>query len=131
MTNTLSASAFSRKFFTFFDFSLATRYVIRYTYNCYRVELMIKSFRNRAIKRLFEDGNRRRINPQHADKIERILDRLDSSLLPQDMNLPGYRLHRLKGELAGHWAVDVVGNWRITFRFDGPDVFDVDYVDYH
>ena len=71
---------------------------------------MIKSFRNRAIKRLFEDGNRRRINPQHADKIERILDRLDSSLLP---------------------PVDVVGNWRITFRFDGPDVFDVDYVDYH
>ena len=92
---------------------------------------MIKSFKNKAIKRLFEDGIRHRINPQNADKIERILDRLDSSISPQDMNLPGYRLHRLKGKLADHWAVVVTGNWRITFHFDGPDVFDVDYVNYH
>ena len=92
---------------------------------------MIKSFRNNAIKRLFEDGIQRRINPHHVGKIERILDRLDASISAQDMNLPGYRLQRLKGDLAGHWAVIVSGNWRITFRFDGPDVIDVDYVDYH
>ena len=92
---------------------------------------MIKSFKHNGLKKLFEKGDRRRVNPQHADKIERILDRLDASFGAQDMNLPGYRLHRLKGDLEGHWSVMVSGNWRVTFRFDGPDVYDVDYIDYH
>ena len=92
---------------------------------------MIKSFRHKGLKRLFIKGDRRQVLPEHADKLERILDRLDASLAAQDMGLPGYGLHRLKGDLEGHWAVAVSGNWRVTFRFDGPDVYDVDYIDYH
>jgi len=92
---------------------------------------MIKSFRHNGLKRLFLKGDRRRISPEHVDKLERILDRLDASLAAQDMGLPGHRLHRLKGDREGHWAVTVSGNWRVTFRFDGPDAYDVDYIDYH
>jgi proteic killer suppression protein len=92
---------------------------------------MIKSFKHNGLKRFFSKGERRRIPPEHADKLERVLDRLDASVVAQDMNLPGYRLHRLKGNLAGHWSVDISGNWRVTFRFEGPDVCDVDYIDYH
>lgn len=92
---------------------------------------MIKSFRHKGLRRLYLRGNRRQVSPEHADKLERILDRLDASLAAQDMGLPGYGLHRLKGDLKGHWAVTVSGNWRVTFRFDGPDAYDVDYIDYH
>jgi proteic killer suppression protein len=60
-----------------------------------------------------------------------ILARLDASALIMDMDLPGFRLHPLKGELKGYWAVTVRANWRVIFRFDEGDVFDVDYVDYH
>jgi len=92
---------------------------------------VIKSFKHKGVKKLFEKGDRRRVSPEHADKLERIVDRLDASVAPLDMRLPGYRLHALKGDLDGHWSVTVSGNWRITFRFDGPDVYDVDYLDYH
>ena len=71
------------------------------------------------------------ILPDHAQKIERILDRLDASISPTDMNLPGYRLHELKGQDAGRWSVTVSANWRITFEFEGHDAFVVDYQDYH
>jgi len=67
----------------------------------------------------------------HAAKLARILDRLDASVRSQDMNLPGYRLHQLSGKEKGTWSVWVTGNWRVTFRFDGPDVVSVDYRDYH
>jgi proteic killer suppression protein len=76
-------------------------------------------------------GNRRHINPQHASKLTRILDRLDASTTPQDMNLPGYKLHELSGGEKGTWSVWVTGNWRVTFKFDGPDAVAVDYRDYH
>ena len=92
---------------------------------------MIKSFKNNGLKRLYKKDDRRRVNPQHADKLLRILDRLDVSVAPLDMRLPGYQLHPLKGNLDGNWSVWVSGNWRVTFRFDGPDVYDVDYIDYH
>jgi toxin HigB-1 len=92
---------------------------------------MIKSFKHNGLKRLFTKGERRRVSPEHADKLERMLDRLDASLVAQDMNLPGYRLHPLKGDLEGYWSVSISGNWRVTFRFEGPDVYDVDYIDYH
>jgi len=69
--------------------------------------------------------------PEHAPKIARILDRLDASISPNDMNLPGYRLHELKGKEAGTWAVTVNANWRITFEFEGQDAILVDYKDYH
>jgi toxin HigB-1 len=92
---------------------------------------VIRRFRHRGLQRLYEHDDRRGVAPEHAEKIRRILARLDEAGGPQDMALPGYRLHPLRGRLAGHWAVDVSGNWRITFRFEGPDVYDVDYTDYH
>ena len=64
-------------------------------------------------------------------KIERILARLDEAAEPQDMNLPGFGLHRLKGDLAGYWAIKVSANWRIVFRFVGGAASDIDLIDYH
>lgn len=92
---------------------------------------MIVGFRHRGLERLFVKGDRRRVAPQIRAKVERVLARLDVATGPQDMNLPGFRLHPLKGSQAGYWAVAVSGNWRIVFRFDGPDVRDVDLIDYH
>jgi proteic killer suppression protein len=92
---------------------------------------VIVSFRHKGLKLLFERGERRRVASEHVDKIERILARLDEASGPGSMDLPGFRLHPLKGELAGYWSVTVSGNWRIVFRFDGTDASDVDLVDYH
>ena len=92
---------------------------------------MIKSFRNKGLERFFATGSKRGISPDYAEKIERILDRLDASISPADMNLPGYKLYALKGQEIGTWAVTVDANWRITFRFEGQDAFVVDYRDYH
>ncbi len=92
---------------------------------------MIKSFKHKGLERFFSADDRRRLNPQHTAKIARILDRLDAAVNAQDMNLPGYRLHELSGRRRGAWSVWVSGNWRIIFRFDGMDVIDVDYLDYH
>ncbi|MDX6748559.1 type II toxin-antitoxin system RelE/ParE family toxin [Geminicoccaceae bacterium 1502E] len=68
---------------------------------------------------------------EHAGKLERIIARLDEAVGPQSMDLPGFRLHPLKGDLAGCWSVSVSGNWRVVFRFDGVHACDVDLVDYH
>ena len=92
---------------------------------------MILGFRHKGLGRLFEKGDRRRVPPTLVGKIERILARLDEAAEPGHMNLPGFGLHRLKGDLAGCWAIRVSGNWRIVFRFQGHDVSDVDLVDYH
>lgn len=92
---------------------------------------MIRGFRHKGLKLLFEAGDHRKVKAGHADKIKRILARLDASTAPEDMDLPGYRLHPLKGDLVGAWAVSVSGNWRIVWRFDGPDAEGVDLVDYH
>lgn len=92
---------------------------------------MIKSFKHKGLEKFFYNGNRSRIHAKHAPKFGRILDRLDASVRPQDMNLPGYKLHELKGKNKGTWSVWVSGNWRITFRFHGTDAIDVDYCDYH
>ena len=69
--------------------------------------------------------------PGHREKLRDILTVLDRSRRPDDMNLPGLRLHALKGDLKGYWAVSVSGNWRVTFRFEGGHAVDVDYIDYH
>ena len=79
----------------------------------------------------FETGNTRRIRPEHAKRLRLVLARLDASAEPRDMNLPGLRLHPLKGRAKGTWAVDVSGNWRVVFGFEGNDAVDADYVDYH
>jgi len=92
---------------------------------------MIRSFRHRGLKRLYEQGDRRRVNPNHVEKIEVILADLDAAGSIDHMRRPGYRLHPLSGELKGFHAVDVSSNWRIVFRLDAGDVFDVDLVDYH
>lgn len=92
---------------------------------------MIKSFKHKGLEKFFYHDDRSRINPQHAEELARILDRLDASVKPQDMNLPGYRLHGLKGKDKGIWAVWVSGNWRVTFKFEGTDAVLVDYLDYH
>ena len=92
---------------------------------------MIRSFRHKGLEAFFCYGSKKGIMPEHAPKIARILDRLDASISPSDMNLPGYRLHELKGKEAGTWAVTVNANWRITFEFEGQDAILVDYKDYH
>ena len=92
---------------------------------------MIKSFKHKGLEKFFYNNDRSRINPKHSSKRARILDRLDASLTPQDMNLPGYRWHKLSGKKKGSWSVWVSGNWRVTFQFDGPDAVNVDYLDYH
>ncbi len=92
---------------------------------------MIVSFRHRGLKRLYERGDRSRVSPQLVDQAEDILGLLDLAKDPEDMDLPGYRLHRLRGNLRGFWSITVSGNWRIVFRFDGGNAFDIDLIDYH
>ncbi len=92
---------------------------------------MIVNFRHKGLKLLYEKGNRRRVPSEYAAKVERILARLDEATEPANMDLAGFRLHPLKGDLAGYWSVSVSGNWRIIFRFDGVHARDVDLTDYH
>ena len=92
---------------------------------------MIRSFRSRALRRFMERGDERRIPPEHRDAVRDILARLNASAGPNDMDLPGFRLHPLKGDRAGLWAVTVRANWRIVFRFEDGHALDVDYLDYH
>jgi len=92
---------------------------------------VIRSFRHKGLQRFFFDGNKKGIQPKHAEKLADILDLLDATSEIKDMNFPGSDLHPMKGDLRGFWSVKVSGNWRIVFRFDNGDVFDVDYVDYH
>ncbi len=92
---------------------------------------MIRSFRHKGLKLLFEKGDRRKVQSEHADKIERIVARLEEAADVGNMDLPGFRLHPLKGDLAGFWSVAVSGNWRLVFRFEAGDASDVDLIDYH
>ena len=92
---------------------------------------MIRSIRNRGLKALNEGRTARRVAPQHVEKLRDILAVLDRSRFPQDMNLPGFRFHVRRGDLKGYYAVWVSENWRVTFRIEDGDAFDVDYVDYH
>ncbi len=92
---------------------------------------VIAGFNHRGLKRFFEEGTTRGIQAQQASRIRLILARLNASQAPQDMNLPGLHLHELTGQRKGTWSVRVSGNWRITFRFDGPDAYEVDLEDYH
>lgn len=91
---------------------------------------MIRSFRHKGLKRLYEDGDRSKLPPAMIDRIEEILGLLDVATTPRDMDLPHFRLHALVGERKGHWAVTVRANWRIVFRFD-DEPEDVDFLDYH
>lgn len=92
---------------------------------------MIKSFRHKGLEKLYRTGSTAGVNPQHAKKLKRQLARLEAAEGPQDMNIPGWRLHPLKGSQFGHWSVTVSGNWRMTFAFEDGDAILVDYRDYH
>lgn len=92
---------------------------------------MIGTIRHKGLLLLYRDGDSRGVMPIQAERIARILARLDVATGPSDMDLPGYRLHPLKGRWSGYWSVAVSGNWRITFRFEDSRPTDVDLVDYH
>jgi len=92
---------------------------------------MIRSIRHKGLKRLYADDDPRGVLREHAVKLRDILARLDAASAVSDMDLPGFRLHPLKGELKGSWAVTVRANWRVIFRFVEGDALDVDYADYH
>lgn len=93
--------------------------------------MVIRRFRHRGLKRLYEKDDRRGLDPAQVDRLERILARLDEAGRPGDMDLPGWRLHPLRGDRAGSWSVTVSGNWRVVFRFESGEVVDVDLIDYH
>jgi proteic killer suppression protein len=92
---------------------------------------MIRSIRHKGLKRFHEDDDPRGVISEHAEKLRDILARLDAASTAADMDLPGFRLHSLKGELKGFWAVTVRANWRVIFRFADREALDVDYLDYH
>jgi proteic killer suppression protein len=92
---------------------------------------MIRSFNHKGLERFFVTGKTSGIRADHAKRLRLILARLAVSERPGDMALPGLRLHPLKGNMKGFFAVDLSGNWRVTFRFVGKDAVGVDYVDYH
>jgi proteic killer suppression protein len=92
---------------------------------------MIKSFKHRGLERFYESGSSARIKNEHARRLRMILGRLEASIEPHDMNLPGLKLHELKGRRKGTWSVWVNGNWQITFKFSGLNATEVNYEDYH
>jgi toxin HigB-1 len=92
---------------------------------------MVGSIRHKGLKRLYEEDDPRGVTREHAEKLRDILARLDAASTATDMDLPGFRLHPLKGAFKGFWAVTVRANWRVIFRFAGGDALDVDYIDYH
>jgi len=92
---------------------------------------MIRSFRSKALRRFAEQGDASKLSVPNVRRVAIILAHLGGAVSPDDMNLPGYRFHRLKGRDKGRYAVDASGNWRITFGWDGKDAVDVDLEDYH
>jgi len=92
---------------------------------------MIRSFKHKGLRDLFEEDDDRKVRADQADRLRLILSALDQAGEVQDMNQPTFRLHPLKGNRKGEWAVMVRANWRVTFRFDGTDACDLDLEDYH
>ena len=92
---------------------------------------MIQGFRHKGLQRLFEKSDHSKVRTQDVRKLEHILAVLNRAKKPDDMDLPGFHLHPLKGNLKGHWAVTVRANWRVTFKIKGGDACEVDLIDYH
>lgn len=95
------------------------------------IKTVIRSIRNKGLRRFAETGDSSRLSVQNPARIVRILRLLDAASSPGQMNMPGFRFHALKGDQAGRYAVDASGNWRITFGWSGEDAVDVDLEDYH
>ena len=93
--------------------------------------IMIKSIRHRGLKRLYERDDRSGVSAEHLPRIRAVLAHLDDAVLPSELDLPGYRLHSLRGDLRGFWSVRISGNYRLIFRMKDGDVYDVNLVDYH
>jgi len=92
---------------------------------------MIKSFRHKGLQALFESGSVVGIRPDHAGRLRMQLAALDTAQVIEDMDIPGFRLHGLKGSKAGRWSIGVNGNWRVTFEFREGNAYVLDYEDYH
>jgi len=92
---------------------------------------MIQSFKHKGLERFFVKGSTSGIQSAHSKRLRLILGRLHAATAPQDMNLPGLFFHQLSGKYRGRFSVRVNGNWRVTFKFDGPDASIVNYEDYH
>jgi proteic killer suppression protein len=92
---------------------------------------MIRSFKHKGLAKFFNSGSTAGIQAAHAKRLRLILGRLNAASGAKDMDLPGLRLHELKGDRSGMWSVTVSGNWRVTFRFDNGDAEVVNYEDYH
>ena len=92
---------------------------------------MIKTFKHKGLKKFFEQGSTSGINPEHESRLKRMLAYLDRAKYVEDMNLPGFKLHPLKGDKKDLWSVTVNGNWRLTFKFEKGDAYILDYQDYH
>jgi toxin HigB-1 len=92
---------------------------------------VIASFKHRGLRRLYQQDDHRGVSVALSSKIKRILARLDEATEVRNMALPGFDLHPLKGKLKGLWAVSVSGNWRVVFRFEKGNAYDVDLIDYH
>ena len=95
------------------------------------VRVVIVSFKSKALKIYFQDDDPSKLPTHHIQKIRLMLGRLDLATSPEMMDQPGYKYHALKGNRTGHFALWVNGNWRLTFRFEDGDAYDVDYLDYH
>jgi len=92
---------------------------------------LIVKIKHKGLRSFWQTGRASGLNAAWIDKIDRMLFALEQAMVPADMDFPGYRLHPLKGKLVGYYAVDVSGNWRIIFRFEGTDTTDIDLIDYH
>lgn len=92
---------------------------------------MIKSFKHKGLQKFYETGNTAGIQPAHSQKLRIRLAALDTATILNDIDLPGFRLHPLKGDMQDFWAIDVNKNWRLTFKFVDGDVFIINYEDYH
>ena len=92
---------------------------------------MIKSFRHKGLRKLFETGDISGVQPSHSKRLRLQLSALDTSQVVRDMDIPGFRLHPLKGQLRGRWSITVNGNWRVTFEFQDGNAYVLDYEDYH
>lgn len=92
---------------------------------------MIRTIRHKGIKKLVQTNDRRGLNAEQLPRIVRVVALLDQATTPQDLDIPGYHLHTLRGDLQGFWSVRITGNFRLVFRMEDGDVFDIDLVDYH
>jgi proteic killer suppression protein len=92
---------------------------------------VIQSFRHKGLRRFYETGSRAGIQPRHTQRLRMLLVALETSQKIEDMDIPGFRLHPLKGQEKGRWSVWVTGNWRLTFEFRDGHAYVLDYEDYH